>query len=282
MSTDCCYVRVSQVNGPLVVLHCLTGFGGGLDDLFTERSFALTVLLDAVERLDDVDYQTKGAPKEEAERMLSLAAKARKLGNSSALHRALPDPQPSEEGWHREHAPRFIRRTRLLTRYNDVGCAALQVIANEINALPQVWPFMRAAWKRLHSFELEVEVTDPKYVAHLVVGIEFGTTAYDAWIESTDEGADTPEPDRREQEIEEAIRRQFDALMGALLAKGLIELKAGKRAALIKQLMRVDADDELSLCRKIVHVLSSSKAVEELYGTDEQLFAEVRNAVIQT
>jgi hypothetical protein len=108
MSSDCCYVRIGEIAGDRVVLHCLTGFAGGLTDLFTSRSFALTLLLDAKSRAGDVEYDVHGAPPEIAAERIALAE--RTMEAPSALHDELANPEPWDTAWHQRNVPRVINR----------------------------------------------------------------------------------------------------------------------------------------------------------------------------
>jgi hypothetical protein len=181
MSSDCFYVRVGEVQGDRAVLHCLTGFAGGLNDRFTSRSFALFLLLDAKSRAGDASYDVGGAPEKIAEQRLALAKRAGSA--ASALHDELPDPQPWDTKWSQANVPRFVASTRLLRVNNDLPEDQLGAIAQEIEPLQEKgpWPHLDAAWKRLHSYDLEVVATDPKYLRHLVTGHHFGTTAFSPW-----------------------------------------------------------------------------------------------------
>jgi hypothetical protein len=178
--------------------------------------------------------------------------------------------------WCRDNVPRYIRSARLVARHNNVGAAALEAIAAEIDRVPAIWPARRASWERLHTFELDVEVTKASYVAHLVVGVEFDTTAFDAWVESPAELARAETAAAAERSLELVTRQRFDAFIDALLAKRWIELEPGQRAALVKRLARVDAADEIAFSRQVIHILTTSQAVQELYATDEEIFGEVR------
>jgi hypothetical protein len=62
----------------------------------------------------------------------------------------------------------------------------------EVIELSETWKLVDAGWQRLHNYDLEVEVTDPKYVSHLVEGQLFATSAFDAWDEQRDPEASAP------------------------------------------------------------------------------------------
>lgn len=182
MSSDGFYVRIGRLEGDSVTLHCLTGFAGGMTDYATSRSFALSVLLDAKDRAGDVEYEVGGAPPEVANARRELAAR---VGNApSALHDELSSPEPWDEAWHQEHVPRIVASCELVER-SKISEDEARAIAEEIEDLQEEgpWVHLNAAWNRLHRFDLRVRVTDPKYLAHLATGHEFGTTAFDAWIE---------------------------------------------------------------------------------------------------
>lgn len=83
-----------------------------------------------------------------------------------------------------------------------------------------------------HGFDLEVEVTDSNYLAHLVSGVEFGTTAFDVWLER--EPALPVQFEAHETWHAQALERRLDGLIESLLTNELIELRPGKRPALLK------------------------------------------------
>ncbi len=177
-------MRIGTIRGSVVTLHCLTGFGGAANEMATSRSFALSVLLDAARRpVSDVGYETRRAPPKEAKRIKALSTRVKALAKSAALIRALPQPEPWEKAWQKEHAPRFIVRTSVRSRSNDIGTKALLLEYEQLQEL-EGWEFLAAAWRDLHHYDLEVEVCDAKYLAHLVEGVEFGTTSWDTWNES--------------------------------------------------------------------------------------------------
>lgn len=118
------------------------------------------------------------------------------------------------------------------------------------------------------------------------------TTAYDVWPKDPENPLEPTLRDARGRELEQwladqsaassaSLERKFDGLIETLLTNGLIELAVARdaRSKLVKQLARLDADDEASLSRKIIDVLSKSKVVEEVYGADEELFAVIRGAL---
>jgi hypothetical protein len=183
MSSDCFYVRVGRIEGTTVVFHCLTGFAGGYDDCFTGRSFALYLLIDAKGRASDSRYLPTDTPADDATRLKAIADAVESA--SAPLLDLFPDPQPWDGAWHAKVAPQVVLKTKLLERFNALGDDALSARRREIEPLEAQggWVFMKAAWERLHHFDLEVQVTDAKYLAHLRSGLEFGTTAFEAWSE---------------------------------------------------------------------------------------------------
>lgn len=183
MSSDCFSVRVGRVEGTTAVFHCLTGFAGGYDDCFTGRSFALYLLIDAKGRASDSSFLPRDTPPDEAARLKAIAETVQSA--SAPLLEEFPDPQPWDGAWHAKVAPQVVAKTKLLERFNAIGDDALSARRREIDPLEAHggWAFMRAAWERLHHFDLEVQVTDAKYLAHLRPGLEFGTTAFEAWSE---------------------------------------------------------------------------------------------------
>lgn len=105
---------------------------------------------------------------------------------SAPLLEEFPNPEPWDGAWHAKVVPQVVVKTKLLGRFNTLGDDALSARRREIDPLEAQggWAFMQAAWERLHHFDLEVQVTDPKYLAHLRSGLEFGTTAFEAWSET--------------------------------------------------------------------------------------------------
>ncbi|NTX38069.1 MULTISPECIES: hypothetical protein [unclassified Myxococcus] len=178
------YVRVGKVEERKVTFQCLTGFAGGLTDYANTRSFALMLLLDAKERAGDTLYLVRSAPPAVADAHLALAEKAAKA--PSSLHKDAGNANVFEAKWHARHTPRFVERTSVLERYNDVGEEKLRETFEEISPLQDQgrWLFLEAAWARMHRFDLAVEVTDAKYLEHLAEGHLFATTAFDVWLES--------------------------------------------------------------------------------------------------
>ncbi|AGC43819.1 hypothetical protein MYSTI_02503 [Myxococcus stipitatus DSM 14675] len=182
MSSDCYYVRVGTLEGKSVTLHCLTGFAGGMKDYATTRSFALLLLIDARKRADDTPDLVRGAPKEVAKLRKALAKKVAKA--RSPLLDEVSWPRYKED-WHAENTPRYIQRVKLLERHNDLHEWKLEKARAELSPLQDkgFGAFLEAAWERMHGFDLQVEVTDAKYLAHLVEGHLFPTTAFDVWSE---------------------------------------------------------------------------------------------------
>ncbi|MGN6105402.1 MAG: hypothetical protein ACTHU0_09885 [Kofleriaceae bacterium] len=178
---DLYYIRIGLVDGTRVVLHCLTGFTNDGRNYETSRSFALMVLLDAKLHCDDHQYLCQGAPELTSRRLAMIAGRARSA--PSPLHESLPDPVPWDEAWHRAHVPRIIRATRLLARHNVAFDAQTQEAAFAAEERG-MWHLLEAAWRDLHHFDLEVELTEASYGSHLVEGHLFGTTAFDAWSET--------------------------------------------------------------------------------------------------
>ncbi|QSQ17070.1 pentapeptide repeat-containing protein [Myxococcus landrumensis] len=183
MSSDCFYVRVGKLAGKTVTLHCLTGFAGGLKDYATTRSFALLLLIDAQERAGDTPELTQGAPKEVAKLRKALAKKVAKA-RSPLLDEVLGPHY--DEHWHAENTPRYVTRVKLLQRHNAIQERKLEKVREELSPLEDkgTGAFLEAAWGRMHGFDLQVEVTDAKYLAHLAEGHLFPTTAFDVWNES--------------------------------------------------------------------------------------------------
>ena len=179
---DTFYIRIGKVEGPRVVLHCLTGFDGYVGGLCTSRSFALMVLRDARAHATDFDYVAPRRPRSVYRTYKLLAERAERA--ASPLHDAIPDDAELwEAAWHEANTPRFIASTRLLERRNVRPDDELIATLQEVIELGETWKLVEVGWQRLHNYDLEVEVTDARYVAHLVEGHLFATTAFDAWDE---------------------------------------------------------------------------------------------------
>lgn len=183
MSSNCYYVRVGKLAGNTVTLHCLTGFAGGPKDYADTRSFALRLLFDAQKRADEAPRLTQGAPKELAKLRKALAKKVAKA--RSPLIDEVEWPS-NDAHWHAENTPRYVKQVKLLKRHNALQDRALEKTREKLSPLEDkgMGAFLEAAWKQLHGFDLDVEVTDPKYLAHLLEGHLFATTAFDVWDES--------------------------------------------------------------------------------------------------
>jgi len=176
------YIRIGKVEGPRAVLHCLTGFDGYVGKLCTSRSFALMVLHDARDHAMDVEYVAPAEPASVYRTYQQLAERARRA--SSPLHDAIAeDTELWKAEWHVANMPRFIASTRLLERRNARPESELIATLDEIIELGPTWKLVAVGWQRLHNYDLEVEVSDPRYVSHLVEGQLFATTAFDAWNE---------------------------------------------------------------------------------------------------
>lgn len=186
MSSDTFYVRVASVAGAEVVLDVLTGTGGGYSDLCASRSFALQLLADAARRA--VDIVRCGPPGEARD------AECRRLyarHEASALHRALEaEGRWYAEAWMRENVGRFVASCEVVARRNALGDEALrereESVAREVGGVlytNQYGRWQPLRWERCHNYTLRVLATDPRWTEHLEPGLEFGTTAYDAWYE---------------------------------------------------------------------------------------------------
>jgi hypothetical protein len=176
---DAFYIRIGAVEGARAILHCLTGFDGHVGKLCTSRSFALIVLHDARDHAMDFEYV---APPGDAtyERLARCAQRA-----SSPLNDAITEDAPLwEAGWAEANVPRFISSTKLLSRRNARPDGELIETLREVLQLGETWKLVEAGWQRLHNYDLEVEVTDPKFASHLVEGQLFATAAFDAWEEA--------------------------------------------------------------------------------------------------
>lgn len=179
---DTFYIRIGPVRGTHVVLHCLTAFDGHITHLATSRSFALIVLQQAKEHAMDYEYVAPRAPESAYREVEQIAQRAKRA--SSPLNDAIADDSETwRVDWHEANTPRFIATTKLLARRNLRSEDELFAIKSEIFKLGETWKLIEAGWQRLHNYDLEVEVTDPKYVSHLIEGHLFATSAFDAWEE---------------------------------------------------------------------------------------------------
>ncbi|MCC6876216.1 MAG: SMI1/KNR4 family protein [Sandaracinaceae bacterium] len=220
MSSDCFTIRVDRVEGDVCVLSCLTGTAGGVDDLCITRSFALHVLRDAATRRDDPRWELEARPD-------SKGARAQRLRALLPVIDALPSPAPLVEAlpeigfdkeWYQERVDRFVRETVLLARHNDLGEDELSARVGAIqHDTDDELERTERMWEQTHWYTLEVHVTDPRWLEHLVVGMEFGTTAFDWW---SDDPRSAPYPPPREAapsrtiaEVLELYDRFVDALV---------------------------------------------------------------------
>lgn len=178
---DSYYVRIGTVDGARVVLHCLTGFTADATNYATSRSFALAVLLDAKTHAEDHEYLACDAS-EDIRRQLRRSAE-RVAAAHSPLHEALPDAESWDAMWCESHVPKFVSATKLLARHNVRPAQEAAEVMGEVIGLGGTWPLLEVGWQRLHHWDLEVELTDPQYAAHLVEGHLFATAAYDTWEE---------------------------------------------------------------------------------------------------
>jgi len=185
MSSDCFYVRVKSVSGPNVTFDVLTGMAGGYDDFAMSRSFALTILNDALRSATDYvpgDYDDPAHEKEVAR----LYAKA----DTAPITLALADQGDwyVSDNWMRDNVGKYIASVTLVERRNNIGEEALQVrqkaIEDELGGTlytDKYATWQPKRWAQCHNYTLDVVVTDPKWASHLEVGLEYGTTAYDVW-----------------------------------------------------------------------------------------------------
>jgi hypothetical protein len=164
------------------VLHCLTGFDGHVLRLATSRSFALMVLQDAKDHATDYEYVGPRSPMSTYKNLEQIGQRSQQA--SSPLNDAIPEgDDTSTAAWHEANAPRFVASTKLLARRNVRSEDDLIKARQDILDLGETWKLVEAGWVWLHNYDLEVEVTDPKYVSHLIEGHLFATTAFDAWEE---------------------------------------------------------------------------------------------------
>ena len=130
----------------------------------------------------DYEYVAPRSPESAYSEFEQIALRTRRA--RSPLNDAVPDESETwEADWHKVNTPRFIASTTLIARRNARSEDELIAIKREIIALGPTWKLVEAGWRRLHNYDLEVEVTDPKYVSHLLEGHLFATAAFDAWEE---------------------------------------------------------------------------------------------------
>lgn len=176
------YIRIGRIADRRVVLHCLTGFSGAADDFATSRSFALMVLQDAKLHAEDATFV---APRRHDHLYLQHATIGIRAAEAAApLADEIDEAEVWEESWHQANIARFVVSTKVLARRNVFPYDELVAIRSEIVELGETWKLVEAGWQRLHNYDLEVEVTDAKYLAHLIEGHLFGTAAFDAWVEA--------------------------------------------------------------------------------------------------
>ncbi len=186
MSSDGFFARVKHVHGSEVLLDVLTGLSGNSDDCCASRSFALVLLHEALLSAKD---NVRGAYDTEEGR-----AEVRRLDakhKSAALVQAL-----ANEGewfvstpWMRSNVARFITGVTLVERRNQLDPKTLDGREREIadaydglrTDLYAQWQPQR--WARCHNYTLRVDVSDPKWAAHLEEGLEFGSAGFDVWEE---------------------------------------------------------------------------------------------------
>lgn len=203
---DTFYIRIGNIEGPRIVLHCLTGFDGDVGFLCTSRSFALMVLHDARGHARDFEYVAPEEPASVYRTYEQLAQRAERA--RSPLNDEIPDDaELSERAWHAANTPRFIASTRLLERRNARSDSEMIETLQNVVELGATWKLVEVGWKQLHNYDLEVEVTDPKYVSHLVEGQLFATAAFDAWDEDGASEATAHEPFGLREYMPGLIRR---------------------------------------------------------------------------
>lgn len=179
MSSDLYDVRIAAVNGSKITFEVLTGTAGGPKDFASTRSFALNLIAEALPR--------SGAHATPAVRK-RLAKKQAAAALTSALGGGNLECLVSEQ-WMHDHVAEYIVSSTLTKRRNNVAEKTLAQREKAIAAsFEGVAPSAKTRtaitaerWQKCHNFTLEVVVTDPRWLAHLEAGVEFGTTAYDVW-----------------------------------------------------------------------------------------------------
>lgn len=185
MSSDCFYVRVKRVDGTNVTFDVLTGMAGGYDDFAMSRSFALTLLNDALTGAADHVPGAWDDPVREKE-VARLYDKAKTTMLVQALE-SEGDWYVSDD-WMRDNVAKYIASVTLVERRNNIGEQALQARQRAIEEefggtlyTDKYSTWQPRRWAQCHNYTLDVVVTDPKWASHLEVGLEYGTTAYDVW-----------------------------------------------------------------------------------------------------
>jgi hypothetical protein len=188
MSSDCFYVRVKSVHDTEVIFDVLTGTAGGYDDLCMSRSFALYLLSDALARSVD----TLPGPSDDPQRSVE-AKRLNEAHEHAPLNRVL-DAEGNwyDKSWMRKNIDRFVTACSLVERRNDLGDEELRrraiQVEDEFGGIlytNQYHQWQPRRWQLCHNYTLRVILADPQWGAHLIPGIEFGTTAYDVWYEGS-------------------------------------------------------------------------------------------------
>jgi hypothetical protein len=93
--------------------------------------------------------------------------------------------------WMRKNVGRFVQKCTLVEQRNLLSDAELMRRDQEIEAqfggalyTREQHRWMPARWERCHGFTLHAALTDPDWAAHLEVGLEYGSTAFDVWDEA--------------------------------------------------------------------------------------------------
>jgi hypothetical protein len=125
------------------------------------------------------------------------------------LRDALKRAKITDTAWHRKNLERFVVATKVSAEHDEKPGAAdaweaaeaaqraeeqkLWDDADDTGRAPsredlkatrqKAAKAYEAAFRLCHRFRLDIEAADPKWLAHVRQGDEFGTTAYDAWVE---------------------------------------------------------------------------------------------------
>jgi hypothetical protein len=193
MSSDTYYVRVKKVQGVDLVLDVLTSTAGAADSLSTSRSFALLAIESALHNATDL-LRARGL---KARAEAAEAKRLHKRMSGSALAGALEGPPFSDArdwfcdaAWMKAHVGEIIERCVLASRRNDVGEKELDrreiAIQEEFDGLSgrDYFKWQPRRWAECHNYTLHIRATDPKWLAHLEEGLEYGTTGWDVWPEA--------------------------------------------------------------------------------------------------
>lgn len=194
MGSDTFAVRLIRLERSAVVFDLLPDPSGGFEDCFSSRSFAFLILHDALREASHTARNRR--VRERLEKKHELSALTKLMKGEDADWRTSP-------AWMQANVGRFVLRTEVVARKNELGEEELRrreaAITERMGGVLSLarrdeWQPMR--WKKLFHYRLRVVATEPKWLAHLEKGLEFGTGAYEVWKEAE---ADAPTSGQRPQ-----------------------------------------------------------------------------------